>query len=497
MRVLFYVGALIALAACGGGESVPTVPPLPAPSALSYASPQLYTVGVLITPSRPSVTGTVTSYGVAPALPAGLSLNTTTGEITGTPTTAVASATYTITAQNSTGSTSFALSITVNPATQVALEPTGATTLGVGQLMNVYFVQRVGGAVFPAYVDPTLVTWSSDNPSIVAIDARGVLAGMREGSATITAQYQAFTSQLNVLVAGAFLANTVNVPGQGIRRYAVYVPSTGTMNTRSLLVSMHGGGGTGQLQAAMTQLVRLAQQQQFLIAFPEGTGLIQTFNAGACCGSAQTQDIDDFSFVRAVIDDMQTRYAVDSGRVFATGFSNGGMMAHRLACQLADRIAGIAAVGGASGQFDRGGTQYYPCNPTRPIPVLHIHGTNDRNYPFAGGTGNGISATDFYPVEATIDDWLVRNNLNNQATTEQVSATTSCRQYATPADPSRASAKVTLCSVDPPDVYDAANEVVYGGGHSWPGGLRSPSAKSDSPVTDFNASDCLWNFFVR
>ncbi len=497
MRAWLVFGWMSVLAACGGGESVPTVPPVPAPSALSYASPQVYTVGVLILPSRPSVTGTVATYTTTPALPTGLSLNATTGEITGTPTAAMANATYTISAQNAGGSTSFALSLTVNPATQVALEPTGTTTLGVGQLMNVYFVQRLGGAQFPAYVDPTLVTWSSANSSIVAIDASGVLTGLAEGSTTITAQYQSFTTQLNVLVAGAFLANTVNVPGQGIRRYAVYVPSASAVNARSLLVSMHGGGGTGQLQAAMTQLVRLAQQQQLLIAFPEGTGLIQTFNAGACCGSAQTQNIDDVSYVRAVIDDLQMRYSLDSGRVFATGFSNGGMLAHRLACQLADRIAGVAAVGGASGQFDRGGTQFYLCNPMRPIPVLHIHGTNDRNYPYAGGMGNGISATSYYPVEATIEDWRVRNNLTGQATTEQVSTTTSCRHYATPADPSRASAKVSLCRVDPPDVYDAANEVVYGGGHSWPGGLRSPGAKSDTPVTDFNASDFLWNFFVR
>ncbi len=84
-----------------------------APSALSYRSPKTYYVGTAITPLSPLVTGTVASYGVSPALPPGLTLNPTTGVISGTPTAAHAAANYTITASNSTGSTSFMLSITV------------------------------------------------------------------------------------------------------------------------------------------------------------------------------------------------------------------------------------------------------------------------------------------------------------------------------------------------------------------------------------------------
>ncbi len=495
MRPLLLSGVLLVLAACGGGGGDSGAPA--APSALSYPTPQTFTVGVLIIPLSPSVTGTVTSYSSSPALPAGITLNPVTGLITGTPTSAVANENYTITAQNAAGSASCSLAITVNASVEMALEPAGSTTIGAGQRINMFLVQRGGGAQFPEYIDPTLVTWSSSSPARAAIDANGLVTGMGEGMATITAQYQSFTVQLSLHVSGTFVALTLPIAQQGTRRYSIYAPPTAGADPRPLMLSMHGGGGTAQLQAAMSQLVTLAQAEQIVVAFLEGTGVIQTFNAGACCGAAQTQDIDDVAYVRAVIDDVQSRNPIDSSRIFATGFSNGGMMSHRLACALADRLAGIAAVGGASGQFDRIGTPYYACNPARPIPVLHIHATNDRNYPYAGGTGDGVSSTDYYSVDATITDWTTRNNLTGQATVVQVSPTTSCTVFATPADSGRPGARVALCRVDPPDLYDPVSEIVFGGGHSWPGGVRSPGQKSDVPVTDFNASNYLWSFLNR
>jgi uncharacterized protein (TIGR03118 family) len=109
--------AVLMLAACGGDDAPPAPPAPPvappvAPSALSYTSPTDATVGVAVS-LLPTVTGTVTSYGVSPALPAGLALSTATGAITGTPTALHDTATYTITATNSAGSTTFALALKV------------------------------------------------------------------------------------------------------------------------------------------------------------------------------------------------------------------------------------------------------------------------------------------------------------------------------------------------------------------------------------------------
>ena len=117
---------LLALAACGGGGGYGggggggggggT-----APSALTYTGSTMVTVGTAITSLSPTVTGTVTSYSVSPALPAGLTLNTTSGVVSGTPTAATAQATYTITAMNSYGSTTFPLVLTVNSAASVTV----------------------------------------------------------------------------------------------------------------------------------------------------------------------------------------------------------------------------------------------------------------------------------------------------------------------------------------------------------------------------------------
>jgi hypothetical protein len=98
----------------GGGNQNPPPPAVVAPSALSYTSPQNLTLGTAMTALSPTVTGTVTGYAVDPALPAGLSIDATTGQISGTPTAMSAQANYTITASNSGGSTTFALPIAVS-----------------------------------------------------------------------------------------------------------------------------------------------------------------------------------------------------------------------------------------------------------------------------------------------------------------------------------------------------------------------------------------------
>jgi hypothetical protein len=106
--------ALAAMASCGGsggGDSGPEPPP--PPSALSYASPQIFAVGTAITPLNPSVTGTVSSYTVTPALPDGLTLDVTSGQVSGTPTALTATADYTITAHNDSGEAAFLLSLTI------------------------------------------------------------------------------------------------------------------------------------------------------------------------------------------------------------------------------------------------------------------------------------------------------------------------------------------------------------------------------------------------
>jgi polyhydroxybutyrate depolymerase len=92
--------------------------------------------------------------------------------------------------------------------------------------------------------------------------------------------------------------------------------------------------------------------------------------------------VDDVAFINSVIDDVSGQDAVDPGRVYATGISNGAFMAQRLGCDLADRIVAIAPVAGTLGAG-------VSCQPDQPVSVLEMHGTSDPLVPYAGGTMTG------------------------------------------------------------------------------------------------------------
>ena len=152
------------------------------PSALSYRGPKTYNVGNLITPLWPSVTGTVKTYSVSPALPKGLTLNPTTGVISGTPTVAQAAAKYIITAANSTGSTSYGLSIAVVLLAPQSLSYQNPQTFAVG-LPITSLSPFVVGIVASYSVSPAL-------PAGLSLDAAtGVITGtptMLASAATYT-----------------------------------------------------------------------------------------------------------------------------------------------------------------------------------------------------------------------------------------------------------------------------------------------------------------------
>ncbi len=385
----------------------------------------------------------------------------------------------------------------VEPAIKFWLEPTSSTLIGVDQVINVFSVFKENETdPFPAYVSSTSIVWSSSATGIAKIGTDGMVTGLKEGTTTISATYGSYSNSLNLQVSGKMIKRSVFVSGQGTRKYSIYTPTfTGDPNEdHPALLSLHGGGGTAMGQAASSLLNALANEKKFYVIYPEGSGVVQTFNAGACCGSAQSQNIDDVLFIKTVVGDAGLHYKINSSKIFASGFSNGAIMSHRLACELSDTISGIAAVSGGSGEFDFNLNRYYTCNPSRPIPILLFHASNDRNYAFAGGNGGGVSGTAFYPIDSTIQDWIGRNNVQNKAIVNVLTPTTKCYTYSKQSNISKASAPVTLCKTEPIDIYDPVTDIIFGGGHSWPGGVRGNSTSSDAPVNDFKANSYLWSF---
>jgi polyhydroxybutyrate depolymerase len=198
---------------------------------------------------------------------------------------------------------------------------------------------------------------------------------------------------------GAFDGSLMTADGR-TRTYHAYAPSDLDPAGVPLLVALHGGTGSGLQFETSSGFDDLAELYGFVVVYPDGIGAganetdNRTWNAGICCGQAALKGVDDVAFVRQLIDAMEAEFTIDPTSVFAAGHSNGGFMAFRLACELSDRIAAVG--------LQAGGLGVGQCNPSRPVSLLHIHGTADTNVPVAGGKGSGISQVSFPPLDQSL-----------------------------------------------------------------------------------------------
>jgi polyhydroxybutyrate depolymerase len=246
------------------------------------------------------------------------------------------------------------------------------------------------------------------------------------------------------------------------RSFRVHVPTGYQGLPTPLVFNFHGFGSDAWQQEIFSKMTGKADAAGFIVVYPNGTGFPRGWNGGTCCGN--TQDVDDVGFVGAMIDDLSRSLCVDPKRVYATGMSNGGFLSHRLACELADRIAAVGPVAGVMGVS--------PCTPARPISVMHFHGTADTIVPYDGG-----GLLNFASVADTIAGWVVRNGCTAPAEESFARGDSRCETYRA----CQAGAEVTLCTVD-------------GGGHTWPGGTPVPTL--GHTTQDLIANDAMWEFFA-
>jgi polyhydroxybutyrate depolymerase len=387
--------------------------------------------------------------------------------------------------------------------TTLVLKPS-STVIGVNGLGRLYAVYDPDGPSGPAleeYLAPSLLTWSSSKKTVASVDSQGDVLGKRRGEADILARYkgQGLNATARVTVAGTVSGYDLETLDGRTRSYLLYAPEGYNPTVPSPLVLVyHGGGGSSDKITDTSQMNVVADQNSFLAAYPNGTGLfIKTWNGGACCGYAMNNQVDDTGFTRAMITDVKARFNVDPARIYAIGYSNGAILSHRLACELSDQLAAIAAVAGG---INLGG-DFQACTPTRPISVMQFHGTTDDNYPYHGGVGpDGISETEFYPivdqdrdsgVPDTNDDWLNRNGIpiGSKNISYQQGIVT-CETY------SQSATEVTLCTASPSQKVKVDGVIYDGGGHAWPGGVRSARQESDLPTQDIAASAASWTFFM-
>ncbi|MFL5815248.1 MAG: alpha/beta hydrolase family esterase [Bdellovibrionia bacterium] len=265
------------------------------------------------------------------------------------------------------------------------------------------------------------------------------------------------------------------------RKYLVHVPTKYQPTSPApLLIALHGGGGNMEYQAndKYYGLISKSEKEGFVVAFPNGysrlpSGKFATWNAGNCCGGARDENVDDVGFIKKIIDNLSHQLNIDSKKVFATGMSNGGMMSHRLACELAGTISAIAPVAGTDNTKS--------CNAQAPVSVLEIHAKNDDHVLFNGGAGTSLRdksiVTDFTSVPETIAKWVKRNGCNPQPSRVLTVPGAYCDLYTR----CRSNTQVKLCVTDT-------------GGHSWPGGTKPRG--DELPSKAVSADDLMWDFFM-
>jgi len=242
----------------------------------------------------------------------------------------------------------------------------------------------------------------------------------------------------------------------------------------SLVIAMHGGGGNAVQFESTSKLTDKANAAQFVVVYPEGvpsTGLLKarTWNAGGCCEYARDHNIDDVKFIRMLIDQLVLNYKINPKKVYATGHSNGGMLSYRLACEMPEKVAAIAPNGCTM-------VVKQACNPSRPVPVLHMHSVLDTRVPYQGGIG--ITKAYYPPLDSVFNVWSLNNTCT---TTAQVLVDDSKYRFTQWSD----------CRNNASIHYYLTKD----GGHGWPGGLPGGGPNSDTPSSVINANDLLWDFF--
>ncbi len=263
------------------------------------------------------------------------------------------------------------------------------------------------------------------------------------------------------------------------RSFRTWIPSAyDDASPLPVVLLLHGGFGSGAQIEGASRMLDVAAASGFVVVSPDGStgpGGVRAWNAGLCCGAAAANEVDDVGFLAALLDRLEQELCIDRRRVFATGMSNGGLLAHRLACDLGDRIAAVAPVAGTD--------MTYGCDPLRPVPIHEVHGSADANVPFDGGPGCGPAGASYRSVPGTMTGWKQRNDCKDAVTSTRTVGDATCTRYGQCAP----GTLVELCVVD-------------GGGHQWPGGeppvvAGLPGCSFGVQSQSYSASEEAWKFF--
>ncbi|MGB1315058.1 MAG: T9SS type A sorting domain-containing protein [Chitinophagales bacterium] len=255
------------------------------------------------------------------------------------------------------------------------------------------------------------------------------------------------------------------------REFNIYLPSSYETNKDKLpvVLFLHGMGGN---MNNFSGLKYKAEAEKYIMLVPQALSdpnFGTTWHSGAGkLGIYPNKNIDDVAFISSLIDTVSKWYNVDQNRIYSTGFSMGGFMTNRLACELNNKIAAFASVAGTIGNEIKN-----TCKPDKIIPILNIHSTTDKTIPYYNNEF-GIE------TETFMQFWLKNNNFKGQMDTINMSKISndgfSTLKY---------SFKRKGSSI---------NELVF---YRLTGPSHNESFFNATSDNDFDAIDVIWDFFKK
>jgi polyhydroxybutyrate depolymerase len=289
------------------------------------------------------------------------------------------------------------------------------------------------------------------------------------------------TQQVPVTYGGATYQVRVRVPD-------VAAPAQGhggAAERPGLVLDLHGSGADGAAQATISGFDALADAKGFVVAEPSGAIAL---NGGwawnvpgvpTTAGQLPPADArDDVAFLSAVATQVGGKTCADPDKVYATGYSGGARMASALACRRADQFAAVGTVAGLRAgrpsPLDTSVPDVANCRPSRPVPVVELHGDADYTNPYQGSTDLRWG----YTVPVAVQTWARLDGCRVGPSSTAVSAHVT--RFAYSACTGRADVELYRIS---------------GGGHTWPG--TSVDQSENGTVThEISASAILWDFFA-
>lgn len=299
-------------------------------------------------------------------------------------------------------------------------------------------------------------------------------------------------------------AVTCSVEGWDERDYDMVVPErTAPQAGYPVVVVFHGGAGDrkdalrhtcpwGRIDAPEC-LHAMGNERGYVVVAPDGTpnGIFtgRSWNAGGgqgpwrcVSGEACEDGVNEAAYFDALLDDVASRVTIDRNRVFLTGISAGAALSHRLACERAEAIAGIAPVAGAL-QFVTNET----CNPSRPVAILQIHGSEDPCWRYAGGETDcpiGQADAQHIGVESSMTQWAGMYGCTGEPLEDFLPDVADDRTRTTRRVWDGCGTSLQLLRVD-------------GGGHTWPNGYAYLSESTIGRINRDWGNEVLLGFFDR